>query len=505
MKTLFTTLIILCSAATGRAQCTTPPPQPGSIVGIDPVCAGSTQVYYIFPVAGATSYTWTLPNGWTGTSNTTSITVVAGSAGGWMYVTANNDCGSSAPQGYLAAVLDPHITASGPAAFCDGGSVLLNSNAGNGLVYQWYRDGIAISGAGSTTYTATMPGEYTVQASTNNCFIVSDPFTVTVNPNPDIPVAGNSSPVCVGAILDFSGACATPGVSYSWNGPNNFSNTQNPQILFSQAADAGVYTLTVTDGNCSASATTTVVMEDVPGVTSISGANPVCENSASGYSVPNDPSALQYNWTMPGGWNGTSTTNSIVATVGAAGGTISVYAVNNCGISDTVYLDVTVNPRPQPVIVISGNDLITTQVYASYQWYNTSGPIAGATNQSYTPMQMGHHFVVVTDSNGCVNQSNSFNIDGLSVSSRSTGAAVILYPSPNSGSFRIEGRVEASDGNVSVSVIDLAGRVVHTERLSVAGTFISAEVNLSHTLPEGLYTLKLHSDTWNSVIPFVKK
>ncbi|HYD21752.1 MAG TPA: hypothetical protein VEB40_09780, partial [Flavipsychrobacter sp.] len=77
-KTLYIILALLLPVSHSWAQCTSPPPQPGSIIGFDPVCAGSAQTYYIYPVPGADDYTWVLPSGWTGTSTSTTITVTAG-------------------------------------------------------------------------------------------------------------------------------------------------------------------------------------------------------------------------------------------------------------------------------------------------------------------------------------------------------------------------------------------------------------------------------------------
>lgn len=72
------------------------PSQPGTISGNTSVTSGSSQTYSIASVGGATSYTWTLPSGWTGSSSSTSISATAGSSGGTISVKANNDCGSSA-------------------------------------------------------------------------------------------------------------------------------------------------------------------------------------------------------------------------------------------------------------------------------------------------------------------------------------------------------------------------------------------------------------------------
>ncbi len=76
------------------------PAQPGAISGTAAQCPGLTnQTYSISAVANATTYTWTVPAGWTITSGagTTSINVTTGSAGqnGSISVSAGNSCGTS--------------------------------------------------------------------------------------------------------------------------------------------------------------------------------------------------------------------------------------------------------------------------------------------------------------------------------------------------------------------------------------------------------------------------
>jgi hypothetical protein len=66
------------------------------IVGNTSVTGGSSQIYYIDNVPSATSYTWTLPSGWNGSSSSNAITTTAGSSGGAISVRSNNECGSSA-------------------------------------------------------------------------------------------------------------------------------------------------------------------------------------------------------------------------------------------------------------------------------------------------------------------------------------------------------------------------------------------------------------------------
>ncbi|RAW01600.1 glycine-rich domain-containing protein [Pseudochryseolinea flava] len=70
---------------------------PGAITGLSSTCPGITGLTYsVAAVAGATTYTWTVPTGWTITAgqNTTSITATAGAQGqnGEISVITNNTC-----------------------------------------------------------------------------------------------------------------------------------------------------------------------------------------------------------------------------------------------------------------------------------------------------------------------------------------------------------------------------------------------------------------------------
>lgn len=80
-----------------NVSCAGTPPQPTTINGNAVVCAGSTVVYSVNPVPGATSYTWNLPGGWTGTSTTNTISVITGTSSGQIAVASKNCCGASQP------------------------------------------------------------------------------------------------------------------------------------------------------------------------------------------------------------------------------------------------------------------------------------------------------------------------------------------------------------------------------------------------------------------------
>ena len=87
-----TTNVVLLTVACS----TSAPAEPDQIFGSDEACGAGSNVYFVEEVPGATAYVWTLPVGWTGTSTTNFITVMANGSSGNITVAAMNSCGTSA-------------------------------------------------------------------------------------------------------------------------------------------------------------------------------------------------------------------------------------------------------------------------------------------------------------------------------------------------------------------------------------------------------------------------
>jgi len=120
------------------------PAQPGPITLTNTnaiLCAGSTVTYSVSEIAGATSYTWTLPAGWSVTAGagTKTITVAVGTTGGEVTVKATNACGSSAASAIAAPA--PLPTPEQPSAVIDESSpctgLLYSVTATPGINYTW--------------------------------------------------------------------------------------------------------------------------------------------------------------------------------------------------------------------------------------------------------------------------------------------------------------------------------------------------------------------------------
>lgn len=144
---------------------------------------------------------------------------------------------------------------------------------------------------------------------------------------------------------------------------------------------------------------------------SISGPTSVCENDTATYSIGLVVGATGYTWTLPAGWTGSSTINSITVIASNTSGNVEVSAYDGCGSSTPATLPVTINTLPVVGSTISPNDTVCngasvtltgTGSSTSYIWtggVTNAAPFAASATQTYT--------VTGTDVNGCSNTATS--------------------------------------------------------------------------------------------------
>ena len=263
-----------CSA---RAQVVVTVHQPPVVApAFDPACDGDNLNLKANPSAGTPAYTfnWThASNGYTSTDENPVILTADKAAYDGVYtveVTDANACKSTGTVNVIMNALPiPAIngnTAVTVTEVCEGSAFTLTASGGTS--YTWtLPDGTSYNGAVYTVIDADAghAGSYTLTVSDGTCDnTLQHSVVVNIPPN---PVADNNGPLCVGEQLDLS---STPAgmASYSWSGPASFTGTvQNPTVSAAvTSAMAGVYELTVNDGKCSATAQTTVVVNEVKAV-----------------------------------------------------------------------------------------------------------------------------------------------------------------------------------------------------------------------------------------------
>ena len=190
-------------------------------------------------IPGATGPTYDPPAGLMNTT-TYRVRVISSSAGGCSATLFSDNCITVT----VAADL-PTPTITGNSSFCSGGSTILSAPAG--YTYLWS------NGETTETISVSAAGNYTVTIDDGSgCTATSDPFEVTVNPNPTPIITQVSS--CGGSVVELS---ATAGFSsYLWS-PSG-AITENITVTSS-----GSHSVTVTDANgCSGVSSNSSVIID---------------------------------------------------------------------------------------------------------------------------------------------------------------------------------------------------------------------------------------------------
>ncbi len=447
------------------------PAQPGAISGQATVCSTSNQLYSVSPVGGATSYTWTLPGGFTGTSTTNSINTVAGSASGVISVTANNSICSSPSQTFTVTVNTAPATPSaitGVLSACLGASqqysVVVDPTV---TAYSWTLPS-GWSGSSSTNSITSTVGNSSGTISviaTNACGTSSaQTLPVTVNfPPPQPGSITGSTTVCSTMNQTYSIGNVSGATSYTWTLPNGWSGASSTTYISaftgaSGGSSSGILLVTANNGTCaSAPQTLVITINDTPTQPSaITGTLIICDGSTQTYSVASVAGVTAYNWVLPNGWTGSSTTNSITLTASSTGGVLAVSASNACGTSALQSTTITVNSLPAtPTITVSGNVLASSSATGN-QWNFNGGTLAGETGQFITVTIAGFYTLTVTNTNGCSATSAPFQY--TSIDENQLTEMLIIYPNPSNNLVNI-----MLKGNTPVDAVfisDVLGKVV---------------------------------------------
>ena len=390
------------------------PPKP-AISGPDVTyfCAGDSIT---LTSSSATGNQWYINGELLGGS--TGQTYVAEVAGDYTVVVSNNGCASAASDAFhVDGNVTPHrpfITAAGSTSLCTGGSVTLMSDAATGI--QWYRDGVAISGAGSQNYIATQSGQYTATLNALGCIgPVSDPITVTVNAYPATPtITGTSDQACPEQPLTLT-ATSSGATSFQWYSDDASISGETSSTLVVTAR--GNYSATATSGGCTTPRSSQYVVQNpTPHKAFLSTNGPTTFCTGGSVTIFSD-SATGIQWYRDGVPIATST--SYAAT--QSGSYTVILNALGCHAQESDPIVVTVNPYPDTP-TISGPDTtyfcaggsvtLTSSSATGNQWYINGEMLGGSTNQTYVAAVGGEYTVIVTNDGCSSGASNAFHVEG---------------------------------------------------------------------------------------------
>ncbi|MCG8327749.1 MAG: carboxypeptidase regulatory-like domain-containing protein, partial [Chitinophagales bacterium] len=272
----------------------------------------------------------------------------------------------------------------------------------------------------SGTYTATVTNLTTGCSSSKS-------VEITVNENPTLVCEARVSgtwmnisscevTVCEGTDLALS--FKPDGVGGNWTGPNGFSATGVNDIFLGSAEmnEAGVYTVTYTDGNgCSSSTSITVTVDDLPDVT-VTSKDATCGNNNGEiiFTFPNHPTRTHLEFSFDGGasYQPQVPDNSGTKTYdGFAPGTYNVYVRWGDDDCPTSLGNVYIKDLPGPSVNAGNDDEICIGESTTLSATATGGsdPVTltwepgGLTGTSITvnPTTTTTYTVTATDVNGC--------------------------------------------------------------------------------------------------------
>ena len=434
------------------------------------VCASSTgNVYSIPAVAGATSYTWSVPAGWAITTgqgtNAITVTAAAGNTGGNISVQASNGCqtGGGAPLAVTGGSLTPSVivVSNTGNTICQGTVATFTATAFNGGTapfYQWKKNGVNV-GANSLTYSVSnlVNGDAVSVALTSSvsCPTVATvtgfgpPLTVVPNVMPTVTINGPSAvTLCAGAIATFTSSVTAggPNATYQWykNGMAITGQTASGYTGFGFANGDSVYVVLTPTVACKLADTvrsSSVLLNVYPNVVPA-----VTVTAVPGTAVP----------------AGTAVTFTANITAGSAGATYQWYK------NGTAVTGATGSTYTSSALV--AGDLISVRVA-------NLGPCANPTSLTSESVRMSAPAGIQAIGGGSGNWTNS----------------LVLSPNPNRGRFLVSanwGAVAAGE-QVGVAVVNGLGQVVWSRNVALdAGTW-QLEVELEAGVANGLYLLRV--------------
>jgi hypothetical protein len=428
-------------------------------------------------VSGATSSSYTSP------------ATVAADNNSQFTVTVTNSAGTATSNAATLTVNLPVSITTQPAsqAVAVGKTATFNvAAAGSGtLTYQWNKNGAAIGGATSASYTTPAAAasdngaSFTVKVTDATGSVTSNAATLTVDVPPSITGQPANQTVSAGQAASFSvAATGTATLTYQWKkngaaiGGATSASYSTPATTSSDSGAQFTVTVTNSFGNATSNAATLTV--NVPPVISAQPASQtVSVGQTATFSVTATGSgSLTYQWkkngaSISGATSASYATPATAASDNGASFTVTVTGTSGSVTSNAATLTVNAPPsisaQPASKTVLAGQTATFSVTAAgtatlTYQWSKGGNAIAGATSSSYTTpattnADNGAQFTV-TVSNGAGNITS--NAATLTVSAATlvlnVNQTTLNFSSVNIGSSSMLPVVFTNGGNSSITI-----------------------------------------------------
>ena len=494
IRVFLTSALFCCVFCSANAQ--------GTINGPKSLCEIYTATYTVSGSSATTGYIWAVTSGTINSgqgSNTVVISFQGSGLGRVVSVTGNGLSASMVVNVYSRST---PIPISGPTLVCPGGSATYTSL----IPVPWHTSsswvstgltGGSVIAQSSTSYTVVFPENFSSgQIAFYGVFGVCGAglpalLNVTASTNGTLPapageISGNDKITTPVNGVAFTTPAIQGATAYQWDLPAGASiasgaNTRSIIVNFSAGFTGGYISVAGTNGVCRGIGSSLVLSHctnsTMPGT--ITGNAVVCQGQKGVvYSIPSQPHAVSYEWTLP--FETVATTQPSIEVdfpVNAASGVISVRTIDAVGCESPLSSkSIIVNVMPvitsQPlnrtlVLGASASFSVATQTGSfTYQWTKNNSNISGATSSTYTisnanQSHSGNYNVIVKSGNGCEVRSHTARLysqigsqgDQNYVVTRKVGV-------PNVTNESSVATLSSTAMQVSVSYFDGLGRLI---------------------------------------------
>lgn len=307
------------------------------------------------------------------------------------------------------------ITPAGPLSFCAGASVVLNANTGTGFTYVWKRNGTTISGATSSSFTATQSGTYLATVTNNGCSTTSANTTVNANAPPTATIASaGGTTFCAGGSVVLNANTGT-GLTYTWRRDgNSISGATSSSYTANQA---GSFTAVISSGGCATMSNAIGVAVGAGSAPTVAAQGPTSFCSGGNVILTTaNVAGTSYVWRL----NGTAISGATsFAYTAFQSGVFTVATTSGTCTAASAGVTISVPSAPNATLTSSGTTTFcsggsvnlnaNTGSGFTYAWYRNTTLITGATSSSYAATLAGSYTVNVSNG-GCSKTSTAIAV-----------------------------------------------------------------------------------------------
>jgi len=347
--------------------------------------------------------------------------------------------------------------------------------------------------------TGVCSGDYTVALTdANSCLsvVISGGIDQQLVGTPEVTeadIVAIEDEVCYAGLtgeLTVNNPNTNTGYTYSWENANNPGQSIATTTTVSNLG-AGTYMLLAgynnTDG-CIDTAIITITSLDMLNVTYHVVTDADCYGASTGeVAVTADPLGVTpytYLWDDP---NAQTTPTATGLTAGIH--ILTLTDGNGCD-QDFSYVvnepsAVVVNVTATQTYILTANASGGTPPY-SYSWEEQPTTNSLGAQQTYTVVSNGIYYVVVTDANGCIQQSSTTSFDETTGLDNSSAIINLnIYPNPFKDATTVDfGRVIKE---ATITVVDVYGKLIETHKLESQDTYIIKR----NTKASGVYFMEI--------------